>query len=132
MARRGNGDGWGGPAKGSSASPAAKPFTAASETRVTHPTTDGTMPPLTDRKALRRYRTEQLEQILFNIAETSDRDETKVSAAFRLHAIYNGQPVARNLNVNVDDIANLSDDELRAELAGSGGAQGQAAEGTEA
>jgi len=132
MARRGNGDGWGGPAKGAGASRAPKPFTADSETRVTHPTADGTMPPLSDRKALRRQRTEQLEEILHSIALKSDRDETRVSAAVRLHAIYNGQPVARNLNINVDDIANLSDDELRAELEGTSGAAGSPAKGTEA
>lgn len=123
----GKGEGWGGPAKGGGDRPA-KPFTAASETRVTHPLPPA---PLSDRKALRRQRTEELEDILQSIARNSDRDETRVSAAVRLHAIYNGQPVARNLNINVDDIANLSDDELRAELAGTGGAAGSYPTGTE-
>jgi hypothetical protein len=127
----GKGDGWGGPAKGGGGNER-KPFTTNSPTRVTHTITDGTPPPLSDRKALRRQRTELLEDMLFDIAEKSERDETRVSAAVRLHAIYNGQPVARNLNVNTDDIANLSDDELRAELARAGGASGSAAAGTEA
>jgi hypothetical protein len=124
----GKGDGWGGPAKGGGTG-TRKPFTADSETRVTHIITDGKPPPLSDRKALRRQRTEALEDILFDIAGASERDETRVSAAVRLHAIYNGQPVARNINVNTDDIANLTDDELRAELAGAGGETGPAAEG---
>lgn len=107
------GPGWGGPAKGAGKGGKAKPFTADSETRVTH---SGPAAPLSDRKALKRLRSEQLEDMLFDIAQTTERDDTKISAITRLHAIWNGQPIAKNINVAKDDLAALSDDEINAEL----------------
>lgn len=120
----GQGDGWGGPAKGAGRGGPAKPFTKDFQPPSKAP--DG------DKKALRRIRTEQLEDMLFSLAEAAQREETRISAAVRLHAIYNGQPVARNINVNTDDVANLSDDELRAELERAGGAAPEAAKGASA
>jgi hypothetical protein len=125
----GNGAGRGGPAKGAGwGGPKREPipFTADSETRVTNATDDNHDPVeqtyRKDRRSVRRARTERLENILFDIAESAKSDETKVSAATKLHAIYNGQPVARNINLSIDDISELSDDDLRAELERTGGA----------
>lgn len=111
----GQGDGWGGPARGASnkvkatvlalvpGCDAAKRLNAAAK------------------RELREARVEQLENILFKLAKGAERQETQVAAAARLHAIYEGTPVARQITLQVDDVAKLSDDEIRTELARLGG-----------
>ena len=54
-----------------------------------------------DQVMLARIKAERslmLEDHLFKLATGAEREDTQVSAAVRLHAIYNGTPVARNLN----------------------------------
>lgn len=117
----GQGDGWGGPPRGAG-SGFERAFFNSENSR------DATAKREADRKAgkmskadLRRQRTEELETLLYELAMRAEREETQVSAATKLHAIYNGQPIARNVNVQADDISQLSDDELRAELARTSG-----------
>src|SRR5690349_1991330 len=128
----GQGDGWGGPARGAGNGNKRGVFsTESARAAVTKQHADreaGIM----SKADIRRQRTEALENLLYELAHTAERQETQVSAAVKLHAIYNGQPVARNLNVQADDISQLSDDELRAELARAGRETLAADEGTEA
>jgi hypothetical protein len=106
----GRGTGWGGPARGASQSQAEK---ASSFTSSNQPVEPGAR---WDRRREREVRTQQLEDMLFALAGRAEREETRVTAAVKLHAIYNGQPVARNITLNTDDVSDLSDEQLRAEL----------------
>lgn len=72
----------------------------------------------------RAQRTAAIEDHLFHLALKAKDEKNQVAAGRALHAIINGAPVARNLNANVDDIAQLSDEAIRAELAGGGGEEG--------
>ncbi len=87
------------------------------------------------RAEMRERRTEALEDFFYDVAvegampapDQSVADapeakkavtpETRLAAAQRLHAIYNGQPVARQINTTTDDIGNMTDDAIRDELA---------------
>ncbi len=77
----------------------------------------------------RKARTELLEDKLFALALSASREPEQIAAAKALHAIYNGTPVARSVNFNADDISQLSDDAIRAELAGDGGTPASPAPG---
>jgi hypothetical protein len=128
----GQGDGWGGPPRGTGNGNQRGIFNsenarAAATKKITNQEA-GVM----SKADIRRQRTEELENLLYDLAHNAEREETKVSAAVKLHAIYNGQPVARNLNMQADDISQLSDDELRAELARAGGEATAAGQGIEA
>ncbi len=103
----GQGDGWGGPAKGAGrgSPPLLIPgLDAAKRDRA-----------LT-RQALKEERTEDLEDLLYDLALNAERTETRITAAVRLHAIYNGSPVARQITASVDDLESMSREELEAEL----------------
>ena len=82
------GDGWGGPAKGKGTAEKAAPFTPETGAAA------GAAPRVQDRAALRAERTAALEDRLFALSQEAEREETSVSAARALHAIYNGTPVA--------------------------------------
>jgi hypothetical protein len=63
-----------------------------------------------------------MEDILLEIAEKTDEfGTTRIQAAAKLHAIYEGQPIARQVSTTVDDVSALNDLELTAELARIGG-----------
>ena len=83
----GAGDGWGGSAKGAGTG-GPKPAPFSSENQPSDRST------VKSTRELRAKRTEELEDILLGLARTADRQETQVMAATKLHAIYNGQPVA--------------------------------------
>jgi hypothetical protein len=117
----GAGDGWGGPARGAGRGNPPRNFNSDTAKTAREKQASDRKAGVMSKADLRRQRTEQLEDLLFDLATSAEREETKVSAATKLHAIYNGQPVARNLNVQADDISQLTDDELRAELARAGG-----------
>ena len=98
---KGNGAGWGGPAKGYSsgrAIPAKK-----GERRAALSSDDDKKLRMT-RREFRKQRSEKLEDMFFDLAETAPEPMVKIHAASKLHAIYNGQPMATNLNVNLDDL----------------------------
>jgi hypothetical protein len=125
----GQGDGWGGPAKGvkvprgtSPKTPGFGDFEPGNTLQMNR----------TGKAEMRAARTEMLEEKLFNLAMDAEREETQMNAAARLHAIYNGQPVAKTVTANADDIADLSDDAIRAELARIRGDGAEAGEGAKA
>jgi hypothetical protein len=117
----GQGDGWGGPARGSGHGSERGVFNCETSRAAVAKQHANREAGLMSKADIRRQRTEELEAILYRLAVGAEREETQISAAVKLHAIYNGQPVARNLNVQVDDVSQLTDDELRAELARTGG-----------
>lgn len=104
----GQGDGWGGPARG--------PGVPTAPVMIPGQPADKRA-----RSAAKKRRSEalqaELEDLLFNLAVGAEREETRLSAAARLHAIYCGPPVARVMTAAVDDLSGLTDDELEAELA---------------
>lgn len=126
------GPGRGGPARdpseGKSPHPA-EPFTADSPTRETVAYLENGDPveqayraerraERRDRKRLKEERTIELEDRLYMVGMGKEPAATlvQITAAKAVHAIWNGLPVATNLNLTADDVASLSDDELRAEL----------------
>src|SRR6476646_6856394 len=113
----GAGDGWGGPARGAGVPDENRPFDSESGRAAAAKRIADREAGLMSKADNRRQRSEALENRLYELAFGAEREETQVAAAVKLHAIYNGSPVARNLNVQADDISQLSDDELRAELA---------------
>lgn len=141
--RRGNGAGHGGPANGPG-SPAA-PFTADSETRETTAHLENgdavqqgyrtrRRAERRERRQVKEERTLDLEDRLYDVAmgQAPDATANAVLAARSLHAIWNGQPVATNLNLTSDDIPNLTDDEIAAEIARLGGTGTETAPGDDA
>jgi len=103
----GSGDGWGGPARGAGTT---ERFT--SENQPDH----SSEAKLSYREK-REKRAQEMEDVLYDIAiDDEQRSETRVQAAFRLHTIIEGQPVARTITAKVDDVRALSDAELRAEF----------------
>jgi hypothetical protein len=117
----GAGEGWGGPARGVGVADENRPFDSDSGRKAVARKIADREAGVVSKADIRRQRTEELEGLLYDLAFHAEREETKVSAATKLHAIYNGQPIARNVNFQADDISQLSDDELRAELARTGG-----------
>lgn len=127
--RIGTGAGIGGPAKGFVQNDAPT-FTADSPTRATvaHLENGDSVEQeyrakrraeRRERRQVKEDRTLDLEDRLYDVAMGQAKDATAITvlAGRALHAIWNGQPVATNLNVTKDDIANLTDDEIAAELA---------------
>lgn len=125
----GKGDGWGGPAAGEgSQETAAPPFEPGNTANTGEEVTNKRLKTLVSRA----QRTAAIEERLFELAMTAEREETQVQAGTKLHAIYNGQPVARNVNTTVDDVSQLSDDAIRSELERAGGTSAAADAGVEA
>jgi hypothetical protein len=136
MARRGNGAGWGGPARGFGkgdgwGGPAKGPTQVAAPgprfTRDMQPTDRSTY---ATTREMRLKRSAWLEDKLMHLAEVAEREETQLAAATKLHAIYNGQPVARNITLNTDDVSDLSDEQIRSELERFGDPAASAETGT--
>ena len=104
-----HGPGWGGPPKGASKWGKGSSGKPAVTKMVSCKTPE-------EKRKLKEYRAKRLEDILMNVAETSTFEHSKIMAASKLHAIYEGMPIARNLNANVTDFSRMTDDELREEL----------------
>lgn len=105
------GMGWGGPAKGSD--PNRTPSKTLAEV---HPVQSDTTPK-SGMYANKKARAEKMEAVLETIAlDEREGAMVRVQAASKLHAILEGAPVARNINTNVDDLSNLTDEELEREL----------------
>jgi hypothetical protein len=69
------------------------------------------------RRDERDRRAEEMEDVLYHLALLAEREETRIAAAARLHAIYCGQPVARQVNANASvatDVTRMTDEELEA------------------
>lgn len=118
---RGQGEGWGGPARGVGNGSNPHILTSENSREMTARREADRAAGLMSKADVRRQRTEALEDLLYDKAFHAGDEGTQINAAVKLHAIYNGQPIARNVNVQADDISQLSDDELRAELARTGG-----------
>ncbi len=109
----GKGDGWGGSAKGASAS------------RIKPGDPDGIQAMRNDAEVLARRaaRLEATEDTIFDLSQGATREETRLSAAIAYRNQFLGMPTQRQelslRNVNADD---LTDDELAAIAAGRGGA----------
>jgi hypothetical protein len=52
-----------------------------------------------ERKAERERRTAELEDTLLALSREADCDNARINAAYKLHTIYNGMPVAKQENV---------------------------------
>ena len=117
--RKGNGPGmghgWGGQAKGKSASNAEMhaQFEPGNAVAVgPHDMSD-------------RDRIAALKDNLYDLAFHADNEATRVQASTHLLNRLDGMPIARNINVNADDLSALSDADIAAELArlGSSGTE---------
>lgn len=122
-----------GPGKGPGSGPAA-PFTADSPTRVGEAHMENgdvseqayrakRRADRRTRQQVREERTLDLEDRLYEVAMGLVPTATamEVQAGRVLHSMWNGLPVATNVNLTADDVANLSDDDLRSELAKASG-----------
>ena|SRR5215207_765535 len=107
---KGQGPGWGGPAKGRSAS------------RIKPGDPDGIQPMSHDPRLLAKAeeRTGILKDHLFGLALAAEREETQLAATVAFLNREEGMPIARHLNANVADPAQLTDAQLLA-IATSGG-----------
>ena len=125
--RRGNGAGqggpavglgWGGPANGAgSTKPKAAKFEAGNRVSLGHRDSNAG-------RLANLARAEEMLDVLYERA--TDPDEhgmVRMNAARAFRAEVIGQPIARNVNVMVDDIAQLSDADLHAEIERMGGAE---------
>jgi hypothetical protein len=112
----GQGEGWGGPARGPGKGPANDPRRLipgrSAEVRRT----------AAEKRELRETRAEALEDMLFELSFTAMREETRIAAAARLHAIYCGPPGSQMIVSTGDEISRMSDEELAAEIQRLGGA----------
>ncbi len=116
----GQGPGWGGPAKGAGVW-SANPYTTHTPTRRTIPGGKGDPGKRAARDAKRLTqcaKADELRALLSDLAFFAEREETRLSAAIALLNRLEGLPVARNVNVAVNDISKMSDAELEAEIAG--------------
>jgi hypothetical protein len=103
----GKGDGWGGPAKG-----AGKPYFAKGETQEGQGR--GHTAPYVEK---REDRLAMLRDHIWNLAMTAQREETQLAAANAYLDREEGKPIARTVTATVDDVSQLSDLELAAEIA---------------
>lgn len=113
MARRGNGagqgDGWGGPAKGAgSISTRAEPFGHGNTVSAVQRDMSGA------EKAW------LLKEHLYMLATTAAREETQISAAVAWLDRHEGKPIARNVNMTPGDVSLLDDGTLAAIALGEG------------
>jgi hypothetical protein len=102
----GAGKGWGGEAKGASASR----FTSEPQPMQGKAWTADVV---RDREA----RLALLKDHLFNLATSADRQETQLSAAVAYLNREEGMPIARSVTTTVDDVSQLSDLDLATEIA---------------
>jgi hypothetical protein len=126
-----SGAGWGGPAKGANNFP--KDSKRGTQMRNSIPANMAISARqiLEERQFLRADRVKKLETIMMSIAEDEMIEaNARLSAAARLHAIYEGQPVARTITANEDDVGQLTDAELALEIARRTRGFGQTIEGT--
>lgn len=118
--RRGNG-GWGGPAKGAGRGDGIpRPWTKDTPTLTTKP---GHHPEITPAKLSRMERAardqEQADQMRANLVQLALHGKTENARVAASVAVLNrleGMPLARNVNLNVNDASSLTDDEIAAEL----------------
>lgn len=116
----GQGAGWGGPARGAGRGGAARAYTAGCPTRRTFPGGQGDPGKRVARdeeRASRAATADELRAHLSHLAFHAEREETQLSAAVALLNRIEGLPVARNVNLAVDDLSRLTDAELEAEIA---------------
>lgn len=103
----GKGDGWGGPAQGESTSRIKPGDPDGIQARASDPVV------LADKEA----KAALLEDHLFSLAFNAERQETQVSASNAWLDRVKGKPIARTVTTTVDDVSQLSDLELTAEIA---------------
>lgn len=108
--RRGNGAGWGGPARGASAS------------RIKPGDPDGIQAMVNDPdvKAKAAARVEALKDHLFGLATGAERQETQLAAAVAYLNRVEGMPIARTVTATVADPNSLTDADLAAIVASGG------------
>ena len=101
------GKGWGGPAKGASAS------------RIKPGDPDGiqAMANDADIKARNAERNERLKDHLYTLATTAQNEHAQIAAAQAWLDRDEGKPISRSVTATVDDVSQLSDLELAAEIA---------------
>ena len=119
---KGNGMGWGGPPKG--AGKPAEPFTADSPTRVTRKggQWDRTKRAARLDKAAKDAKTaERMRKILLRIATKGESEVNQIRAAEAMLNRIEGMPIARTVTATINDIRDLSDAALAAELERLGG-----------
>ena len=88
-----NGHGWGGPARGAGTGGAARPYSSSHQ--PSRECRRGRSPAeRAERRTARQAKAAALEEVLYDLALHAAREETQVQAAYRLHAIYAGKPVA--------------------------------------
>lgn len=114
----GKGDGWGGPARGASAS----------RIRPGDPEGIQAMSNDADVKAEAARRADELRDHLYHLALNAERQETQLAASVAFLNRAEGMPVARHLTANVADPSQLSDADLAA-IATAGRTAPVAAEG---
>ena len=114
--RRGNGAGWGGPAKGASTS------------RIKPGDPDGiqAMSNDADVKARAQQRIEALKDHLFSLATGAQREETQLAAAVAYLNREQGMPIARTVTATVADPNSLTDADLAAIIARGSADPGEA------
>lgn len=117
--RKGNGAGWGGPAQGSGTGGEPVAFEAGNQAA-----SGRQQPDLSKAERIAR-----LQDNLEHLALYGENENVRVSASNHLLNRLDGMPIARNINVNADDLASLSDADIAAELARLGGAGIEAAAG---
>lgn len=110
----GQGDGWGGPAKGKGSD--------VEDIRIPGASAEKRALSATKREREAAI-AEEMRAKLLKLARSAEREETQLAAASKLLDRIEGQPIARQISATVDDVSNLSDDEIRERLArlGRGG-----------
>lgn len=136
---KGQGPGWGGPAKGAGVGGPAVPFTADSPLLHTMPGGPGVLGAVGDPvKKLNREEkaaiTERRADAAWARMDDMVGDPTHPSHYLAVRETLNrvdGMPVARNINLTVNDMSALSDADLDAEIARLARAEGGAGHGAE-
>lgn len=127
------GDGWGGPAKGPGNGNPRQNFAGGGGNDRVMDSRASRAPGEPSKYATDKERAEararELKDHLYHLARRAEREETQVRATEAWLNRHEGMPVARNVNLNVNDAERLTDDELRAELARLGGAVADPAAG---
>ena len=59
----------------------------------------------------------QMRDVLYTVAQTSEFEMARIAAASKLLDRIEGTPIARSISYRADEVAKLTDDELRSELA---------------